>query len=639
MSNIPNLASLALQESAASAAPQRVARTSHLPSELWHEVLGELTNADLKQTRLVCRQWSTLSMHHVELDTVYLSVRDYDMEVFDGITQHPVFSKKVKHVVFDLAQFIPLQIDDYISAFLHQVYYQYEAGVEGIDELADLLHLSDRHVWKGSTFEISVADIRRFAGNRDLVMGYCQYMQYARQRLNIMSNSWFARALRGLEMIGTVHTVTLRHAWLRVMRTALFTHPSYLPDKLPGNWSKRVRVTFCKHLFVAVYEARGDQEILQGLKANGFLFREFHDTFTIGEDFDEDAGHAHEVDDADDFPAKYLPRQREDFGPSDVFRAQGFKAMPFRDTPEYGLPKDEGQSPTARSWPPTHLIPIETGKPINRDEKEEPFGGPITRSAMSDESLEMLRLIQLLSRAHKQPREFTFPNSVNVDVQNNTPGHIFDLAKCPSSAHFHHIGGKLEVLRIGLDFSWESYPSFDSLKAVFHKDSPLRELSIVMGDNPEYLPWIRYHSFAQIFPPVEKLCLPNLQRLELRGSNATYRNMYGLLFISLPRLQHLALANMQLTYNIKPWRGIIEGLRRLLTLKSCKFDPLTNLVDPYPSPWAVAGDDYLLEQYAVGGLRHPCLDPNEPEEASYRFLVDVLATLDDIRSSMASRAS
>ncbi|KAL9016023.1 MAG: hypothetical protein Q9185_006618 [Variospora sp. 1 TL-2023] len=494
-------------------------------------------------------------MHHFELDTVYLSVRDYDMEVFDGITQHPVFSKKVKHVVFDLAQFIPLQIDDYIGAFLHQVYYQDEAGVEGIDELADLLHLSDRHVWEGKTFAISVADIRRFAGNRDMVMD------------------------------------------------------------------------------------RGDQEILQGLKANGFVIREFHDTFTIGEDFDEDAGHAHEVDDADDFPAKYLPRQREDFGPSDVFRAQGFEAMLFRDTPEYGLPKDEGQSPTARSWPPTHLIPIETGKPINRDEEEESFGGPITRSAMSDESLEMLRLIQLLSRAHKQPREFTFPNSVNVDLQNNTPGHIFDFAKCPSSAHFHHIGGKLEVLRIGLDFSWESYPSFDSLKAVFHKDSPLRELSIVMGDNPQYPPWIRYHSFAQIFPPVEELCLPNLQRLELRGFNATYRNMCGLLFISLPRLQHLALANMQLTYNIKPWLGIIEGLRRLLTLKSCKFDPLTNLVDPYPSPWAVAGNDYLLEQYAVGGLRHPCLDPNEPEEASYRFLVDVLATLDDIRSSMASRAS
>jgi len=78
---------------------------AQLPVEINMMILDNLQYSELKQLRLVARDWSSLAtpMHFWR---VYISPRREDLEIFNNVTRHPVLSTYVRKVVYDASRFV-----------------------------------------------------------------------------------------------------------------------------------------------------------------------------------------------------------------------------------------------------------------------------------------------------------------------------------------------------------------------------------------------------------------------------------------------------------------------------------------------------------------------------------------------------
>lgn len=92
-----------------------------IPNEMGLAIVKNLAQADIKSVRLVNKKYERLGTSALRFDTIYLSPREKDMEVFDGITQHPIWKGKVRNLAFDQAQFMNLSLQQYIFAFFSQL--------------------------------------------------------------------------------------------------------------------------------------------------------------------------------------------------------------------------------------------------------------------------------------------------------------------------------------------------------------------------------------------------------------------------------------------------------------------------------------------------------------------------------------
>ncbi|KAL8787440.1 MAG: hypothetical protein Q9213_002217 [Squamulea squamosa] len=183
-----------------------------IPPEVILTILEYLSRADIKQTRLVSKHWSELGAMALHVDTVYLSPRDKDMSVFEGITQHPIFRAMVKHLVFDSAQFIRLSTRKYIKTFIRSLEDQ-AANEESPRPHESISLLNDPF----SASDKKIRDRRhaheRFGSEEILMDGFCQYSQLVHQQRNLLSRSWFERACQGLEALPHLVAVTVCNAW------------------------------------------------------------------------------------------------------------------------------------------------------------------------------------------------------------------------------------------------------------------------------------------------------------------------------------------------------------------------------------------------------------------------------------------
>lgn len=75
-----------------------------LPNEIILMVIDHLPRKCRKQMRLVCRTWGALGARGL-IGRVFISPFEKDLDVFDAITRHPVFSRAIKHLLYDSAQF------------------------------------------------------------------------------------------------------------------------------------------------------------------------------------------------------------------------------------------------------------------------------------------------------------------------------------------------------------------------------------------------------------------------------------------------------------------------------------------------------------------------------------------------------
>ena len=104
----------------------------YLPPELKVAVLAQLDKRDLKNVRLVSKEWNALAIGPL-FDKVYVSCRAKDLEVFKNITSHPVISKGVKELVYDGSLF---EKDMRFRDYFRHVYYQIR-WIEWRDTLFD----------------------------------------------------------------------------------------------------------------------------------------------------------------------------------------------------------------------------------------------------------------------------------------------------------------------------------------------------------------------------------------------------------------------------------------------------------------------------------------------------------------------
>ncbi|KAL8833497.1 MAG: hypothetical protein Q9170_004242 [Blastenia crenularia] len=150
----------------------------HLPNEIIAEVLGHLTNRDLKQTRLVNKRVGLLSLHHFKLDMLYLSPREKDIEVFDGITQH---------------LFIHLSLEQYYRFFQ----YQFDNCGENFNPKRHTPLPRCVQEYINIVSQLPRQGFRRFMKHLQLYNSDNRYVEMAREQANLLSRSWFSRVSRG----------------------------------------------------------------------------------------------------------------------------------------------------------------------------------------------------------------------------------------------------------------------------------------------------------------------------------------------------------------------------------------------------------------------------------------------------------
>ena len=133
-----------------------------LPLEIQFAVLGYLEKKDLKDVRLVSQRWCSLVTPFL-FDKIYISYRSLDLQTFTNCAAHPVISKAVKEVVYDVSYFRPdSTLEEYLERLtkdLSRIFYkqnpfecpnqQYQHYINAV--ISDpLLRLSDRDEFHSS---------------------------------------------------------------------------------------------------------------------------------------------------------------------------------------------------------------------------------------------------------------------------------------------------------------------------------------------------------------------------------------------------------------------------------------------------------------------------------------------------------
>lgn len=192
-----------------------------LPLELLYKIFGCLPLIDIKQCRLVCKVWGYHAAKSFNLDTVYLSPRKHDMEVFNNITQHPIFSTQVKHLVYDSAQFVDFSgnLWDYARILSQQIDSEDFKPISSEDP--SILHLDKlmngrRRKWDFRRIERE--DITEEIRNDSVLLkSFRYYCHLARQRQLFLSDRWFSSASRGLRRLQRLETVAIHETWKLVL--------------------------------------------------------------------------------------------------------------------------------------------------------------------------------------------------------------------------------------------------------------------------------------------------------------------------------------------------------------------------------------------------------------------------------------
>lgn len=549
-----------------------------LPNELIIQILGNLPDQDVKQARLVCRQLAGLGLKVLDFKTVHISPRDKDMEVFDGITQHPILSQSVRHVVYDLAQFVNLRQEQYFLALFEQIgaqrFFRNDHGFQALEPEYTKLDekMSQQQV------------LALFRRDLTLTDGLVHHKILVREQRNLFSKRWFARARKGLEAIGTLESVTIACAW---------------------------RAYFIPYAFASTSR---ENEIKSTNDSQSGLLGDWHDD---DDDCTEKGNVAMQKKDIEEEEAVYVEVQAFIDADSDA-------------------PSKLGTPPVARSWPLTRLLPYTMVDP-----SANPGITQLRKLGISDGSFEAFKVIHLLRSARKQPSKLVMPDGTippafwnlsrwPVRTQLNTLLKGIQVLEIELA---DNLGAKFSTGDVIF--------CLDGLQALFRDAPVLRTLSLVFPfEICRYRNGIRFYDYHQVFPPVTEWWSLHLTSLRLRGLSASYRELVTLLFLGLPRLKHLDLCHLILTDG--NWDNIVEGFRHANGLSSCemyqlhyKYPDQEYITGYYHGIRCNKFYDHC-NRYINEGGRHPSLKDDEPDSASTKYLIRLNETLDELRQMRAS---
>ncbi|KAL8679080.1 MAG: hypothetical protein Q9186_004620 [Xanthomendoza sp. 1 TL-2023] len=168
------------------------------------------------------------------------------MEVFDAISQHPIFSKAIKYLIYDSVQFDQgLDTDeDYFRALCvdlgsRQRGYMCSNTIIH-DDFTDLTSLIRDSMAEPNMYLLySELGLRRCQAHTAFVNGHEQYCHHhAEARSNFGSFSWAGRIVDGLKNLANIQSVTIRNSWDIIY--------DYDPDTYKGDQSDFVHAWTAK---------------------------------------------------------------------------------------------------------------------------------------------------------------------------------------------------------------------------------------------------------------------------------------------------------------------------------------------------------------------------------------------------------
>ena len=200
----------------------------HLPNELVLDILQSLGRTDLKSARLVCKSWYPCASHFL-FDKIYVAPNQIDIQVFEAITQHPILSKCVRHLVYDASVFASnLTRASYVAEFLRQVSLidrKGEASPENTDpQIFDLIHDCTRPKW-GLPLDWEEEQIAIWKDHSFFYPGYQAYQEHSiYQERALQSGNFLQTLVLGLSRLDCLVSVSLQGAWTPLVVANLGEH-------------------------------------------------------------------------------------------------------------------------------------------------------------------------------------------------------------------------------------------------------------------------------------------------------------------------------------------------------------------------------------------------------------------------------
>ena len=192
----------------------------HFPNEIVVLIIQSLGGQGLKSARLVSQTWCSYASIYL-FKKIYIAPNELDLEVFNAITQHPVYSKCVRELVYDDAEFMPgLKKGDYIRNLWTQTKLMLNKGrssTQGLDPQINEWVYDVAH----TDFSLEEA-IAKWEHRNFIYVGYMKYQEHSSyQQKSYLQGSDLSRNLvQGLSRLEFLEFVTLEGGWPVAVRTS-----------------------------------------------------------------------------------------------------------------------------------------------------------------------------------------------------------------------------------------------------------------------------------------------------------------------------------------------------------------------------------------------------------------------------------
>jgi len=192
-------------------------KSQHVPNEIVLLIFRQLRKQDLKSVRIVCKLWSSLAVELL-FDRIYISPHRENLEVFSNITNHPILSKSIRELVYDISVFTAeVTRLEYFDALCQQMRvrslrlprkHTFQTADEQVNEVlqyAKADHQPGQRRGEG---------VARLSNHRIVDRGHRAYLEYARQQQECYeSGELLARLCLGLEKLPNLDAVVLGEDW------------------------------------------------------------------------------------------------------------------------------------------------------------------------------------------------------------------------------------------------------------------------------------------------------------------------------------------------------------------------------------------------------------------------------------------
>lgn len=167
--------------------PTTSVRWHDVPNEILLLIFLRLHKEDLKSVRLVCKLWSFLPLRFL-FDRIYISPHSVNVQVFNSIAGHPLISRCITELVYDICDFkADLSRFGYFDALCHQLYnrcshlpqpeHEFDTPDDQLDEL--LHYARDKHGQAPSSDDWTRKHLSHY---RVVDRGHRAYLENARQQ-------------------------------------------------------------------------------------------------------------------------------------------------------------------------------------------------------------------------------------------------------------------------------------------------------------------------------------------------------------------------------------------------------------------------------------------------------------------------